>query len=236
MLSLKKETVTINSSQDGKPIGAYLSRPISSSEGPAIILIHEWWGLVPHIKDVADRYASEGYVVIAPDLYSGAVASNPEEAAKLSSSVSTDSSKSMLDSIVDYLSGKDFVDSSRIGITGFCFGGTHSFNYVCESNKISAGVLFYASQPVESEEKLGKLTGPLLIFYGEQDYRVKPEQARLIEAALRKLGKNAELVIYPECGHGFFNDQNKQRYRLEEAKDAWGRTLTFFGKYLGRPH
>ncbi len=226
------ETVTIDSIHGGKPIGAYLSRPDTPGNGPALIVIHEWWGLVPHIKDVADRYASQGYVTVAPDLYGGAVGTSPEEASKLSSSVTPEISKKMLDSVVSYLSSVKFVNPERIGITGFCFGGTHSFNYLCESDRIAAGVLFYATQPVRAEEKLAKITAPVLIIYGDQDYRVKQEVAREIEGKLKRLGKNAQLVIYPGCGHAFFNDQNKQAYRPEASRDAWEKTLAFFAKYL----
>lgn len=232
MSSTVQESVSVSSLQAGKPIPAYVSRPSAPTSAPAVILIHEWWGLVPHTKDIANRFAARGYYAIAPDLYGGSVASTPEEAGKLSASVRPEASKSMLDSVVHHLSTQRTVDSRKIGIIGFCFGGTHAFNYVCESQRISAGVLFYATKPVTEESKLAKVQAPLLIIYGDQDQRVSTETARQIEATLRKLGKNVELKIYPGCGHAFFNDQNAHGYKPEAAKDAWEKTLSFYQKYL----
>lgn len=232
MSSLVQESVSVSSLQAGKHIPAYVCRPSAPTSDPAIIVIHEWWGLVPHIKDIANRFASHGYYTIAPDLYGGAVTSTPEEAGKLSASVRPEASKSMLDSVVHYLSTQKTVDTRKVGIIGFCFGGTHAFNYVCESQRISAGVFFYATRPVTEESKLARVQAPLLIIYGDQDQRVSTDTARQIETTLKKLGKNAELKIYPECGHAFFNDQNPRAYKPEVAKDAWEKTLSFFQKYL----
>jgi carboxymethylenebutenolidase len=232
MSSVVQESVSVSSLQAGEPVPAYVSRPSSPTSSPAMIVIHEWWGLTPHIKDIANRFATRGYYAIAPDLYRGRLASTPEEAGKLAASVGTETSKSILDSIVHHLGTQKTVDARKIGIIGYCFGGTHAFNYVCESERISAGVLFYATKPVTEESKLAKIQAPLLIIYGDQDQRVNPETARQIEATLRKLGKNVELKLYPGCGHAFFNDQNLHGYKPDAAKDAWEKTLSFLQKYL----
>ena len=164
-------------SQDGM-FPAYVNKPAdATNKTPGVIIIHEWWGLVPHVKGVADKYAEQGFAAIAPDLYAGVSASNPEEARKLSASVTTQKSKKMIDSTAVYLKA---LDLSRLGITGYCFGGTHAFNYVCESNDVSAGAIYYASR-LPSEEQLAKISAPLLLIYGDQDHSVKPEQARQLE-------------------------------------------------------
>jgi carboxymethylenebutenolidase len=215
-------------SQDGK-FPAYVNKPAdATNKTPGVIIIHEWWGLVPHVKGVADKYAEQGFAAIAPDLYAGASTSNPEEARKLSASVTIQNSKKMIDSTAVYLKA---LDLSRIGITGYCFGGTHAFNYVCESNEVSAGAIYYAGH-LPSDEELAKISAPLLLVYGDQDHSVKPEQARQMELTLKTLGKDAKLLLYEGAPHAFANETNKQAYRPEAAKDSWEKTILFFNTHL----
>ena len=217
-------------SQDGK-FPAYVIKPSEvSSKTPGVIIIHEWWGLVPHVKEIADRYASLGYVAIAPDLYAGAPAANPDDARRLAMSVTPQNSKKMLDSTGLYLKA---LDLSRIGITGFCFGGTHALNYVCESNEVAAGAIYYATR-LPTDEQLAKVSAPLLLIYGDQDHSIKPEQARKLEQTLKSLGKDAQLLMYEGAPHAFSNETNKQNYRPEAAKDAWEKTIQFFNTHLMR--
>ncbi len=230
-MSSKNSMITIPT--EGKQIPAYLSYQTDSSmtKRPGIIIIHEWWGLVPHIKDVAERYARKGYVALAPDLFNGVSATNSDKAMELSSSVSVDASAKTIKSALDHLRDSGLVGENRIGITGFCFGGTHAFNFVCESKDIAAGAIYYASR-LPSNEKLRQITAPLLIIYGDQDRSVKPEQALELEEKLKKMGKDARLLSYPGCPHAFFNDQAPQTYRPEAARDAWEKTLAFFRAHL----
>ena len=216
-------------SRDSNKIPAYVSyhQGGGDTKRPGIIIIHEWYGLVPHIKDVADRYAAEGYVALAPDLYEGKVATNDEQAMKLSSSVSADASEKMIQSSLDYLSRSGLVAEGKVGITGFCFGGTHSFNFACESRDVAAGAIYYATR-LPSDEKLKRISAPLLLIYGDKDRSVSTERARELENTLNKMGKDAQLLIYPGCQHAFFNDQNPRSYRPEASKDAWAKTLDFF--------
>jgi carboxymethylenebutenolidase len=215
-------------SQDGK-VPAYVNKPTEvSNKTPGVIIIHEWWGLDPHTKGVADKYASQGYVAIAPDLYVGASTRNPDEARKLSASVTTQNSKKMIDSTVVYLKA---LDLSRVGISGYCFGGTHAFNYVCESKEVSAGVIYYASR-LPSDEQLAKISVPLLLIYGNQDHSVNPAQARQLELTLKTLGKNVQLLLYEGAPHAFANENNKQAYRPEATKDSWDKTVLFFNTHL----
>jgi carboxymethylenebutenolidase len=167
-------------------------------------------------------------VTVAPDLYLGALPSNPEEARKLSSAVTTQSSKKLLDSVVIYLRA---LDISKIGITGFCFGGTHAFNFACESKDLSAAVIYYATR-LPGEEMLQKISLPVLMIYGDQDQNVGPDDARKLENELKAMGKDAELLLYPGCPHAFFNEENKQNYRPEAAKDSWEKTVRFFNSRM----
>lgn len=230
MPSSSKTTVVVGAGTQS--FSAYLSRPAAPGPRPAVIVIHEWWGLNAHIRDVADRYSAEGYVALAPDLYGGKVANDPGEAIKLVSGVTPEASKRILEAALDYLQGGDFVKPDRIGVTGFCFGGTQSFYFACASSKIAAAAIYYATR-LPSDDMLARITAPLLVVYGDQDPNVKPAQARQLEATLRRLGKDVRLLVYPGCPHAFFNDENKAAYREEAARDAWGQTLKFFGRTLG---
>ena len=231
MESQKGTTITIEDSKKDGTLTGYLSRPSSSEKRPGMIIIHEWWGLVPDIKNVADRYASQGYVALAPDLYGGRIANDTENARKLSSSVSTDASSMMIDKFVEYLRKDQTVSHDKIGITGFCFGGTHSFHFVCVSRKIAAGAIYYASR-LPTENLLERITSPLLLIYGDQDHSINPEQARGLESTLKRMGKQSELLIYPDCPHAFFNEHNMQNHRPDAARDAWNKTLAFFETHL----
>ena len=226
MISIEPKT------SGGQKIQGYLSEPAAGSgsgKSPAVIVIHEWWGLVQHIKNIADRYASQGYLALAPDLYRGETATTSEEAMGLATGVSPQASASIIEDAVLYLKEKG-VEGRGIGITGFCFGGTHSFNFVCESHDVAAGAIYYATR-LPSDEKLEKISVPLLLVYGDQDRNVNPQQARELEGKLKRMGKRAELLEYRGCAHAFFNDESPS-YKPDAARDAWDKTLRFFGQNL----
>ncbi|MGI0090637.1 MAG: dienelactone hydrolase family protein [Nitrososphaerales archaeon] len=230
--NLSRHTIIVEST---KRIPVYLSRPTVPDKKPGLILLHEWWGLNQHIKDIADRFASLGYVIAAPSLYAGTVANDVEEARKLSASITKQLSAQMIQAVFDYMEMSEFVNHRRIGIVGYCFGGTHAFNYACEStDRISAAAIFYASK-LQDETRLAKITAPSIIIYGDNDQTVNIEQVRELEATLKKLKKNAQVIIYPDAPHAFCNDTNPQRYRPEAAKDAWEKTVAFFEANLNSP-
>jgi carboxymethylenebutenolidase len=208
---------------------AYVTKPEKvSNKSPGVILVHDWMGLGNFTKIMADRYASLGFLTIAPDLYLGTLPSNQEEARKLSSAVSTQLSKKLLDGTLVYLRA---LDISKVGITGFCFGGTHAFHQVCESEDLSAGVIYYATR-LPSDEQLKKISSPLLIIYGDQDGNVSMTMVRQLEDSLKVLGKDTKVLVYPGCPHAFFNEESKESYRPEAAKDAWEKTTQFFTSRL----
>jgi carboxymethylenebutenolidase len=208
---------------------AYVSKPEKpSSKSPGVILIHDWMGLGNFTKVVADRYAAQGFVTIAPDLYLGALPHNTEEAQKLSSAVSTQLSKKLLDGTLVYLRA---LDISKVGITGFCFGGTHAFYETCESRDISAGVIYYATR-LPTQDQLQKISAPILIVYGDQDGNISMQEVRQLENTLKVLGKDTKFLIYPGCPHAFFNEESKENYRPDAAKDSWEKTMQFFTSRL----
>ena len=214
--------------QDVK-LPAYVTKPDkASNKSPGVILVHDWMGLGNFTKILADRYASLGFLTIAPDLYLGTLPSNTDEARKLSSAVSTQLSKKLLDGTLVYLKA---LDISKVGITGFCFGGTHAFNQVCESGDLSAGAIYYATR-LPSDEQLKKISAPLLIIYGDQDGNVSVNKIRQLEDSLKVLGKDAKVLVYSGCPHAFFNEESKENYRPEAAKDAWEKTTQFLTSRL----
>jgi carboxymethylenebutenolidase len=214
--------------QDAK-LPAYLSKPQDSGGRKAsIIIVHDWMGLGNFTKVVADRYASLGYVALAPDLYLGSAPKDQDEARKLSSSVTPQISKKLLDATVVYLRA---LDIPKIGITGFCFGGSQAFNQACQSPDLTAGVIFYATR-IPDDDRLRNISAPLLMIYGDQDQNLSAQEARQLEQKLKTMGKDAKLLLYPGAPHAFFNEENKQNFRAEAAKDSWEKTVEFFNSQL----
>lgn len=223
------EMVTIPSGHE--KIAGYISRPDAPGRHHPIFILHEWWGLVDHIKDVANRYADQGYVAVALDLFKGQTADSREGAQQLSSQVTPEYSSRVLADAMSWLRTQLYSRLDRIGVTGFCFGGTHAFRFACQSKAVQAGVIFYASRLPE-DELLEKTATPLLILYGDQDGSVPVDQSRKLEATLKSYGKDVELVLYPGARHAFFNDSKPETYNADAASDSWKRTIAFFDQRI----
>lgn len=216
-------------------IRAFETHPTAGAPHPAVVVIQEWWGLNDHTKDVAERFAREGYVAVAPDMYSrqgNQVTADPEQAGKLMGGLSKPDGIADLLAVVDYLKKADGVRGDRIGVTGFCMGGSFAALLACTTADIKAAAPFYGEIP--DDEQLAKLAAPLLYFYGTEDFWIKRADVDRLAASLAKMGKTSEVHIYEGAPHAFFNDTRKDVYRAEEAKDAWARTLVLFDKQLRR--
>lgn len=213
---------------NGTKASGYLS---ATGTGPGVVVIQEWWGLVDHIKDVCDRFATAGYVALAPDLYHGVQTTSPDEAGKLMMALRIDEAEKELRGAIQYLLAHPSVEPKKVGTIGFCMGGALSLYAACENPQVSACVVFYGGHP-NVRPKLEKLTAPLLGIYAERDSFVTPASVRELEAALQRLGKQAEIHIYPGVDHAFFNDTRPQVYNKSAADDAWRRTLDFFARHL----
>jgi carboxymethylenebutenolidase len=216
--------------RDRQRVAAYLATPAGPGPSPAVIVIQEWWGLNPHIKEVADRYAREGYVALAPDLYHGKVTDDPNEAGKLMGALNKDEAVKDLIAAVGHLRGMREVRADRIGVTGFCMGGSFALLLPCRTGEIRAAAPYYGEIPSEAELK--HLACPVLYIYGDADFWITKDEVQRLEATLKKLGKAGEVKIYPGAPHGFFNDARGDVYRPREAQDAWRRTLDFFARHL----
>jgi len=212
---------------------AYVAEPAAAESSPAAIVVQEWWGLNEHIRDVARRLAREGYFAIAPDLYSRQghrVATEPNGAAQLMGGLKKEDGIADLQTTVQWLRAQQSTRSTRIGITGFCMGGSYALLLPCESREIAAAAPFYGEIP--PDEKLQHLGCPIFYAYGENDGWIQRADVNRLAAALKKFGKPGEVKIYPGCSHGFFNDTRADVHRPAEAKDAWDRTLKLFAANL----
>ena len=216
---------------DGGNTGGYLATPKQGS-GPGVIVIQEWWGLVDHIKDVCDRFADEGFVALAPDLYHGKSTKSPDEAGKLMMAMRIDEAERDLSAAVKYLLTQDATTSEKVGVVGFCMGGALSLYTATKNPQVGASVVFYGGHP-KVKPDLPNLNAPVLGLYGETDRSVTPESVRELERKVKDLGKQIEVKIYPGAGHAFFNDQRPEAYNAEAAADSWRRTVAFFREHLG---
>ena len=215
---------------NGGTTGGYLSLP-EGGRGPGVVVIQEWWGLVPHIKDVADRFAAEGFVALAPDLYHGDVARSPDEAGKMMMALNIAQTEKDLRGAVRYLAGHDAVTGDTVGTVGFCMGGVLSLYAATLNPQVGACVVFYGIHP-NVKPDLQNLRAPVLGVYAEKDQFVPPEAVRELEAELKRRGKQVETHIYPGTDHAFFNDTRPEVYNEEAAGAAWRRTIAFFRQHL----
>ena len=214
---------------------AFVAAPQAKERHPAIIIVQEWFGLTDHIKDIARRYAVEGYVAIAPDLYSRLghpLTTDAGEAGKLMNTLKQEDGLNDLKETVAYLKSAPEVDVTRIGVTGFCMGGSYALMLPCVNPEIKAAVPFYGQVP-NPDTPLQKLACPLLYVYGEDDGWITKADVQRLAAALKKYGKAGEIKTYPGASHAFFRDTDPSVYRPDAAKDAWARAKAFFKQHLG---
>jgi carboxymethylenebutenolidase len=215
-------------------VRAYVAAPHTKERRPAIIVIQEWWGLTDHMKDVARRYAAEGYVAIAPDLYSrlgNALTTDPGEAGKLMNTLQQEDGLKDLNATVTYLKSVPEVDAGRLGVTGFCMGGSYALMLPCVSKDIKAAVPFYGQVP-NPDAPLEQLTAPVLYIYGEDDGWITKADVQRLAAGFKKYNKPGEIKTYSGAPHAFFRDTDKAVYRPEASKDAWARATAFFKHHL----
>ena len=215
---------------NGGTTRGYLSLP-ESGRGPGVVVIQEWWGLVPHIKDVADRFAAAGFVALAPDLYHGDVARSPDEAGKMMMALNIAQTEKDLRGAVEYLLNHEATEGASAGTVGFCMGGALSLYAASKNERVGACVVFYGIHP-KVEPDFENLRAPVLGLYAEKDSLVPPEAVRALEEKFAEHGKSIETHTYPGTDHAFFNDTRPEVYDAEAAADAWRRTIEFFRKHL----
>lgn len=211
----------------------YLAVPESGS-GPGVVVIQEWWGLVPHIQDVCDRYAAEGFVALAPDLFRGESTTEPDEAGKLMMALNLERAAKDISGAITHLLGLDAVTSGSVGVTGFCMGGGLALVTACnEGERVGACVPFYGVIPwPDAQPDWSRLTAPVQGHFAENDAMFGPQAVADLQETLDGLGKQAELLVYPGTDHAFFNDARPEVHDPEASQLAWSRALGFLRSHV----
>lgn len=216
---------------DGGTTAGFLARPEGDGPFPGVIVVQEWWGLDDHIRDVAQRLAREGFAALAPDLYHGRVAREPNEAEKLMIALDMNRASRELACGADHLASQPYIRGRGIGAMGFCMGGGLALTLACDSPHIRAAAPFYGVNP-DPIDKVQNLRGPVLAIYAEHDSWAAPSVREELRQALEQYGRQHEIRAYPGTQHAFFNDTREDVYNHEAATDAWNRALAMFRENL----
>jgi len=209
-------------------LSGYLAKPTTNGNYPGVVMIHEWWGLNDNIKEMADKLASHGYVVLAVDLYDGEIATTSEQARELISAYDSEYGKQNMNSAVSMLN--DNYSTTKIGSVGWCFGGAQSLNLALDNENMDATVIYYGSL-VTDTEKLSAIQWPVLGIFAGLDRGISVDTVSEFESSLNELGIENHIYIYPDVDHAFANPSG-ERYAPEESKDAWTQTISFLDSNL----
>jgi len=221
------KTETINLKTSFGQTTAYAASPEVAEPRASVILIHEWWGINDHVRDLVGRYAREGYLCVAPDLYRGKTATDPTEASALMNALALDDGIATIRATASELTNRRSVE--KIGITGYCMGGTFALRAACEIDTLGAAAPFYGDIP--DDATLSKLKVATLFIAGKRDGWINPEKVQGLKDAATKHGLPVEVVSY-DADHAFFNDTRPEVYDAKAAADAWRRVLDLFDKRL----
>jgi carboxymethylenebutenolidase len=225
---------------EGKPVSyksgdetvnGILYTPQGKGPFPALVVIHEWWGLNDWVKEEASKLADQGYVTLAIDLYRGKVAATPDEAHQIMRGVPEDRANRDLLAATAFLASQKNVDAKRIGSIGWCMGGGYSLNLAIADPKLKAAIINYGHL-ASDDATLKKIDAAILGIFGGQDKGIPPADVKKFEAQMKALGKTADIHIFPDAGHAFENPNNKAGYRADDAAEAWKLTMAFLAKYL----
>ena len=228
----KKKEVSTAMVEVNEEVSAFLARPKLTIKYPGILMIHEWWGLNDQIKSMAHTLAREGYAVLAPDLFSGRVATSIEEGKANVEENPIGKTFPRLVSALEFLRSLDMVEPGNIGSVGWCFGGALSCLVGAEKN-LQAVAIYYGNL-TDDKDVLEKLKSPILGIFGAEDIRPSVGEVRKFESVLREQGTPVEIHVYEGAGHAFANPTQSTRFREEQAKDAWTKTIDFFAQTLNR--
>src|SRR5438445_1981347 len=213
---------------NGGTASGYLSTP-AAGRGPGVLVIQEWWGLVRQIKSVCDRFAGEGFTALAPDMYHGKSADEPDAAGKLFMALNIAQAEKDLRGAAKALAG--YSSTAKLGAVGFCMGGQLALFAATLNPSIGATVNFYGIHP-NVKPDYAKLAGPVLGLYAETDSFVTPQGAREVDKAIKAAGKPSEIHIYPGVNHALFTEERPHAYNKVAPHAACRRTLTFFRQHL----
>jgi carboxymethylenebutenolidase len=215
---------------NGRKASGYLSIPAVKS-GPGLIVIQEWWGLVDHIKAVADRFAGAGFVTLAPDLYDGKATTKADEAGRLAMALNIGQAAMDIKAAAEFLLADPAVKPKKVAALGFCMGGALALYAATEYPGQFAGAVDYYGAHSAVHVDASKLRVPLLAHFGARDKSIKEADARALMDRLKSTGQSVEAYFY-DAGHAFFNDDRPQVYNQAAATQSWDRTLAFLRRVL----
>ena len=227
--SVKTMTVKYLSGKD--TVSGYLAVPQGKGKFPALIVVHEWWGLTPWMKSNAENFAKKGYIALAVDLYRGKVTSDPKVAVELTKSLPQERAVEDLKAAYNYLNGMKQVNKKKIGSIGWCFGGGYSFQCALNLPQLTSCVICYGS--LSGDQKVLKtIHCPILGIYGNQDKVFSPDYVKVFENAADSAGLSIDVKSFDGMGHAFMNPQNKAGYNKAKADAAWKDIYAFLDKTL----
>lgn len=229
---MKVTTTKVSFPSTGGSTPAFLATPQAAGRFPGLVVIQEWWGLVPHIEAVTRRFAESGFVALAPDLYHGEAAEEPDEARKLAMALDRERAVNEILAAASFLTRHERVLVGGIGVVGWCMGGGLALSAAAEGDDLAAAVCFYGRPLAESD--CARLEVPVLGLFAGHDHGISLEEVRAFEADLQAHGVAHEVHVYEAAHHAFFND-TRPVYDPEAAADAWRRTLDWFGRFLPAP-
>jgi carboxymethylenebutenolidase len=208
----------------------YMATPASGS-GPGVLVIQEWWGLVPHITSVCDRLAAEGFTALAPDLYHGRSTTEPDEAQKHMMDLDIDSAGRDLESALAHLLDSPCATGRTLGVVGFCMGGGLALYIASRQPAIAACVAYYGVGPAREKMDLTAMKAAVLGHWGERDHSYDRATIEDLERRLREAGRNVESFWY-DADHAFFNDERPEVHDEDAARLSWERTIAFLRERL----
>jgi len=231
MTSVAADSRSVSYKSGDETVNALLYTPQGKGPFPALVVIHEWWGLNDWVKEEASKLADEGYVALAIDLYRGKVATTPDEAHEIMRGVPQDRASRDLLAASSYLRSQKNVDPKRVGSIGWCMGGGYSLDLALSDPTLKAAVINYGHLATD-DATLKKIDAAILGIFGGQDRGIPVADVSKFESQLKALGKTVDIHIFPDAGHAFENPNNKQGYRADDAAQAWKLTVNFLAKYL----
>ena len=222
---------TVSYKSGDETVHGVLYTPHGKGPFPALVVIHEYWGLVPWVKEQAAKLSDQGYVTLAVDLYRGKATDSPEVAHELMRGVPEDRANRDLLAAVQYLKSLKRVNPAKIGSIGWCMGGGYSLDLAIADPTLAADVINYGHLATDPA-RLQQIHAPILGLFGAQDKGIPPADVRKFELDLKQIGKKIDVTIYPDAGHAFQNPGNKTGYRPADTADAWNRTVEFLAATL----
>jgi carboxymethylenebutenolidase len=227
MADMQTETIVYGAAK----LTGYLAVPEGKGPFPGLVVIHEWWGLNDQIKATTGDLARAGYAALAVDLYRGTVTASFDEAKKLAMGLDSSRGISDLEEAFQFLSSRPYVKNGRVGSVSWCMGGGYSLGLALSEPNLAACVVYYGR--LENDpEKLKKIRGPVLGFFGQDDASIPVVAVNAFESAMKLAGRTVDVHIYPGAGHAFANPTRTDAYRPEATKDSWGKMMRFFASAL----